>query len=43
MEMQNIIIKGPAGGIMPKFINIILNRKSITKIEKDEPITWKSF
>ena len=42
-SMQNIIIKGPAGGIMPKFINIILNRKSITKIEKDEPITWKSF
>ena len=40
---QNIIIKGPAGGLMPKFVNIILNRKSVTKIEKDEPITWKSF
>ena len=42
-SQENIIIKGPAGGLMPKFINIILNRKSITKIEKDEPITWKSF
>ena len=40
---QNITIKGPAGGLMPKFISIILNRKSVTKIEKDEPITWKSF
>ena len=42
-SQENIVIKGPAGGLMPKFINIILNRKSITKIEKDEPITWKSF
>lgn len=42
-SLNNITIKGPAGGLMPKYINIILNRKSLTKIEKDEPITWKSF
>ena len=40
---KNIIVKGPAGGLLPKYIDIILNRKSTMNIEKDEPITWKSF
>ena len=39
----NVTIKGPAGGLLPKFLNIITNRKSTMKISKDEPITWKSF
>ena len=42
-SLQNVSIKGPAGGLMPKYLNVILNRKSVIKIEKDEPINWKSF
>ena len=40
---KNIAVKGPAGGLLPKYINVILNRKSISKIEKDQPITWNDF
>ena len=42
-SINNLTIKGPAGGLMPKFLNIIINRKSTMRIAKDEPITWKSF
>ena len=42
-SLNNITIKGPAGGLLPKFLNVIKNRKSVTRIAKDEPITWKSF
>ena len=35
-SQENIVIKGPAGGLMPKFINIILNRNSITKLESGQ-------
>ena len=39
----NISIKGPAGGLLPKYMEVILSKKSKTKIKKDEPITWQSF
>ena len=42
-SFDNVTIKGPAGGLLPKFMSIITNRKSTMKINKDEPITWKSF
>ena len=37
---KNIIIKGPAGGVLPRFLNIITGKKAKKKIEKDFPITW---
>ena len=40
---HNVTIKGPAGGLLPKYMTVILNRKAKIKIDKDEPITWKSF
>ena len=39
----NISIKGPAGGLLPKYMKIILTKASKFNIYKDEPITWKSF
>ena len=39
----NISIKGPAGGLLPKYMDVILTKKSKVGIKKDEPITWKSF
>ena len=37
---NNIIIKGPGGGILPKYLDLILNKKIRTNIYKDYPITW---
>ena len=39
-KKSNIAIKGPAGGLLPKYMSIIINKKAKTKILKDEPITW---
>ena len=38
---NNVCIKGPAGGILPKYINILLGKKSKTFILKDHPISWE--
>lgn len=40
---KNIIVKGPAGGILPKYINIIINRKAKNEILQDHPITWNDI
>ena len=37
---NNICVKGPVVGLMPKYYEIIINKKSSNNIEKDEPITW---
>ena len=42
-SISNVSIKGPAGGLLPKYLKILLTKKSKIKIKKDEPITWKSF
>ena len=39
----NVSIKGPAGGLLPKYMGVILNKKSKAKIQKDEPITWENI
>ena len=41
LSKKNITIKGPAGGILPKYINIILGKKAKSNIKTDEPITWE--
>ena len=37
----NTTIKGPGGGILPKYLEIIIGKKSNKKIKKDFPITWE--
>jgi sialic acid synthase SpsE/protoporphyrinogen oxidase len=37
---DNICIKGPAGGLLPKYIDIITGKKSSKNIKADFPITW---
>ena len=39
----NISIKGPAGGLLAKYMQVILSKKSKIGIKKDEPITWEIF
>ena len=38
-----IQIKGPGGGILPKYLEIILGRKATSEIKKDHPIMWKNI
>ncbi len=40
---SNVTIKGPAGGLLPKYIEVIINKRSKNRIQKDEPITWDNF
>ena len=43
LNKKNITIKGPAGGILPKYLNIVLGRRAKFNIEVDEPITWETI
>ena len=38
---NNIVIKGPGGGILPKYLDLILNRRAKFNIDKDYPVTWE--
>lgn len=40
---SNIVIKGPAGGLLPKYISVLINKKAKSGIQKDEPITWEKI
>ena len=40
---NNICVKGPVFGLMPKYYEIIINKKSLNNIEKDQPITWEDI
>jgi N-acetylneuraminate synthase len=37
---DNLCIKGPAGGLLPKYIDVIIGKKSSKNIKADFPITW---
>jgi len=37
---NNICVKGPVVGLMPKYYDIIINKKSLNTLQKDQPITW---
>ena len=43
LNNKNVCIKGPAGGILPKYLNIVIGRKSKKQIDKDNPITWENI
>lgn len=41
IKRENILLKGPAFGISPRFIEIVIGRRAKDDIEADNPITWK--
>lgn len=41
IEIDDLIIKGPGGGILPKYIDIILGREVKNDIKKDMVIHWE--
>jgi sialic acid synthase SpsE/protoporphyrinogen oxidase len=38
---EMIAIKGPGGGLLPKYLDIVIGREARSDIEKDYPITWE--
>lgn len=41
LNIDDVVIKGPGGGILPKYLDIVIGRTIRKKIEKDYPITWE--
>jgi N,N'-diacetyllegionaminate synthase len=40
LNKSNLTIKGPSGGLLPKYMEILINRPVKKLILKDTPITW---
>ena len=38
---EKLAVKGPGGGLLPKYINIVIGRSARERIESDHPITWE--
>jgi len=43
IRKEDLAIKGPGGGILPKYIDIIVGKKANQSIGIDYPITWQIF
>jgi sialic acid synthase SpsE len=43
LKKADFIIKGPGGGILPKYIDIITGKKAKQNVDVDYPITWDIF
>ena len=43
LDKSYFTIKGPGGGILPKYLDILIGKKSKINIESDYPITWDVF
>ena len=41
LKYEDIIVKGPGGGILPKYMDIVIGRTIRKNVEKDYPITWE--
>ena len=40
ITLQNVTIKGPGHGLMPKYLDLVLGKKVTKNIDPDSPITW---
>ncbi|MBI5456418.1 FAD-dependent oxidoreductase [Candidatus Kaiserbacteria bacterium] len=38
-----LAVKGPGGGVLPKYIDIVIGRRAKRAIQKDHPIEWDSI
>jgi sialic acid synthase SpsE len=43
ISLNDISVKGPGGGILPKYLDIVVGRVTRVNILKDHPITWKTI
>jgi|TARA_Y100000294_G_scaffold145701_1_gene140990 sialic acid synthase SpsE/protoporphyrinogen oxidase len=40
ITLENVTIKGPGHGLMPKYLDLVLGKKVTKNIDADSPITW---
>jgi len=40
ISRKMVAIKGPGGGILPKFLDVVVGRRANADIEMDYPLTW---
>ena len=40
IKKNMLVIKGPGGGLLPKYLEVVLNRKAKVNIQADTPIDW---
>ena len=40
---DKVTIKGPGGGILPKYIDIVIGRRAACDIDSDTPFTWDTI
>jgi sialic acid synthase SpsE/protoporphyrinogen oxidase len=43
ITLDNVEIKGPGHGLLPKYLNLILGKKFTKNLSKDQPITWNEI
>ena len=43
LSLDNVTIKGPGLGLLPKYLPIVLGKKITSDLEGDTPITWDSL
>ena len=43
LTIDDIIIKGPGGGILPKYRDIVVGKVITNSVKKDHPITWETI
>ena len=43
IDEEMIVIKGPGGGILPRYFDIIVGRRASVDIDSDTPITWEKI
>ena len=41
--IDDVVIKGPGHGIMPKYVDLVVNTIAKSNIKKDQPITWNDI
>lgn len=43
IDKNNLVIKSPGIGIHPKYFDMILGKKLLKNLQKDEPVTWNDI
>ena len=40
INLDNITVKGPGHGLLPKYIDLVLGKKVVKDVNADHPLTW---
>ena len=43
IKKDMLTIKGPGGGLLPRYLDVLIGRRALVDIGYDEPITWENI